>query len=164
MWKFSHCRFFFFFHDFVLATKFVPMYMKITILWRLYKNCIRALKLTPSLIPISKNNFPSENNHFYSISLLKHVRTELTFDQLAWISIVIIYSSRTINLPSLRFLKQSVLDLNAYLAQCVETDILTDMFKAICPSFQGRHKTDIYIYVIALINIYTTMSFACYEA
>ena len=110
----------------------------------------------------------------------------LTFDLLTWISIGVIYSSRTIYLPSLKLLGQSVLalsvaqgevdwldldlwptDLNinrghllikdylptkfeaswskhSWVISCTklrDTDIPTDMCKAICPSFfKGGHK------------------------
>ena len=102
----------------------------------------------------------------------------LTFDLLTWISIGIIYSSRTIYLPSLKLLGQSVLELSvaqgevdwhdlwptdlninrghllikdywptksevswakhSLVISCTrlrDTDIPTDMCKAICPSF-----------------------------
>ena len=52
-------------------------------------------------------------------------RIDLTFDLLTWISIGIIYSSRTIYLPSLKLLGQSVLELSV--AQVWETDMTFDL-------------------------------------
>ena len=80
----------------------------------------------------------------------------LTFDLLTWILIRVIYLSRTIYLPSLKLLGQSILELS--IAQGLgiptyrptdrhtdrPTDILTDMCKAICPSF---FKGGINIYI-----------------
>ena len=111
----------------------------------------------------------------------------LTFDLLTWILIGIIYSSRTIYLPSLKLLVQSALELSvaqglgdwhdlwptdlninwdhllikdylptkfeAFGAECSwvisctrlkDTDIPTDMCNAICPSFQGGHKHQVW--------------------
>ena len=49
----------------------------------------------------------------------------LTFDLLTWISIGVIYSSRTIYLPSLKLLGQSVLELSGC-TRLRDTDIPTD--------------------------------------
>ena len=69
----------------------------------------------------------------------------LTFYLLTWISIGVIYSSRTIYLPSLKLLGQSVVELSVAqglgLPTYRPTDIPTDMCKAICPSFfKGGHN------------------------
>ena len=50
----------------------------------------------------------------------------LTFDLLTWISIGIIYSSRTIYLPSLKLLGQSVFELSVAQGESIQTDRHTD--------------------------------------
>ena len=63
----------------------------------------------------------------------------LTFDLLTWKSIGIIYSPRTIYLPSLKLLGQSVIELSVAqgwgLPTYRPTDIPTNRCKAICPPF-----------------------------
>ena len=64
----------------------------------------------------------------------------LTFDLLTWKSIGIIYSPRTIYLPSLKlwgkaFLSYQLHKVKGYRHTDRPTDIPTDMCKAICPSF-----------------------------
>ena len=62
----------------------------------------------------------------------------LTLNLLTWISIGIIYSTRTIYLPSLKLLGQSVLELSVAQLKVKgyrPTDIPTDICNAICPSF-----------------------------
>ena len=59
----------------------------------------------------------------------------LTFDLLTWISIGIIHASRTINLPSLKLLGQSVLDSSVTQGSGIPTYQPTNMYNAICPSF-----------------------------
>ena len=49
---------------------------------------------------------------FLSYPLHKVLETDMTFALLTWISIGIIYSSRTTYLPSLKLLEQSVLELS----------------------------------------------------
>ena len=71
----------------------------------------------------------------------------LTLNLLTWISIGIIYSTRTIYLPSLKLLRQSVLELSVAQLKVKgyrTTDIPTDICNAICPSFfEGWHKDDV---------------------
>ena len=65
----------------------------------------------------------------------------LTFDLLTWLSIGVIYWSRTIYLPCLKLLGQSVLELSVAQGWGIPTYRPTDMCKAICPSFfKGGHK------------------------
>ena len=73
----------------------------------------------------------------------------LTFDLLTWISIGVIYSSRTIYLPSLKLLGQSILELR-------DTDIPTDQHvQSISPSFfKGGHKYALFTHLIDLTVIY----------
>ena len=63
----------------------------------------------------------------------------LTFDLLTWLSIGIIYSSRTIYLPSWSFWGKAFLSYQLHKVKGYRptgpTDIPTDMCKAICPSF-----------------------------
>ena len=65
----------------------------------------------------------------------------LTFHLLIWISIGIIYLSRTIYLPSLKLLGQSVLELSVAQGKGIPTYRPTYMCNAIRPSFfEGGHK------------------------
>ena len=59
----------------------------------------------------------------------------LTFDLLTWKSIGIIYSPRTIYLPSLKLLGQSVIELSVAQGEWLPTYRPTDRCKAICPPF-----------------------------
>ena len=62
----------------------------------------------------------------------------LTFDLLTWKSIGIIYSPRTIYLPSLKLLGQSVIELSVaqgFRDTDIQTDRPTDRCKAISPPF-----------------------------
>ena len=69
----------------------------------------------------------------------------LTFDLLTWISIGVIYSSRTIYLPSLKLLGQRVLELSVAQGKGDwRTDWPTDMCNAICPPFSKGGMNIIY--------------------
>ena len=82
------------------------------------------------------------------------LRIGLTFDLLTWISIGIIYSSRTIYLPSLKLCGQIVLEFSV--AQGVgdpPTNQHTNRCKTICPSFfkGGRGHNNLKLNFILMI-------------
>ena len=89
----------------------------------------------------------------------------LTFDLLTWISKGIIHSSRTIYLPSVKLLVQSVLELSVAQGKGIPTYRPTDMGKAIiCPSFfEGGDAPDITITTVNCPNRTNTQHSNNYE-
>ena len=92
----------------------------------------------------------------------------LTLDLLTWISIGIIYSSRTIYLPSLKLLGQK----RSWVISCTRlrendwpTDRQTDMCKAICPSyFEGGIIRILYVVpVLCIYKMYVSIAAHVYR-